>query len=234
VVAAAAFETCFPSTPPDPSVVRGKELLANLLASLRKTAAATTALDEQVGAVIAKLTQRKLLDRTLVVFTSTCGSLCGRHGIWGGGDSTEPPNMFEETVGTPMIWRWPSRLPPQTTRPESVSACDFVPSICDLAGITLDKLGLCGRSYAALATGLGLPKGQTWGNLAFSHLKDTDMARDSRYKLVLRNGGKGPNEFYDLQTDPSELTNAYDDAGYASVRPALAEAIAKWKQACSA
>ena len=77
--------------------------------------------------------------------------------------------------------------------------------------------------------GRPLPKNQPWRNVVFSHLQSTDMVRDSRYKLVLRNFGQGPNEFYDLQADPREQTNGYEDARFASIRPVLAAEIEKWK-----
>ncbi len=232
--AQAMFESCFPSDSPAPNARGGKEMLPNLLASLRKVAAAISAVDEQVGSLIEKLRQRQLLDDTLVVFTSTCGSLYGRHGLWNSGEASDPVNMYEESVSTPMIWRWPSRLPPQTTRPESLSACDFVPAICEVAGVAPPGRNLCGRSYLTLAMGKPLPKKQPWRGVVFSHLQDTDMVRDSRYKLVLRGGGKGPNEFYDLQTDPRERTNGYEDGQFTSIRPALAAEIAKWRQSYSA
>ena len=77
--------------------------------------------------------------------------------------------------------------------------------------------------------GKPLPKKEPWRNVVFSHLQDTDMVRDSRYKLILR-GGKGPNEFYDLQADPREKTNGYEDGQFASIRPALAAEIENWKK----
>ena len=56
------------------------------------------------------------------------------------------------------------------------------------------------------------------------------MFRDHFLKLVLRDGGKGPNEFYDLQADPREGTNGYADGQYTSLLPQLGTALAKWKQ----
>src|ERR1039458_6003823 len=53
------------------NAARGKEMLgAPLLANLRRVAAATTALDLEIGALVAKITQKKLLDNTLLILTS--------------------------------------------------------------------------------------------------------------------------------------------------------------------
>ena len=70
--------------------------------------------------------------------------------------------------------------------------------------------------------------------MVFSSLDQTEMVRDSRYKLVLRNSGSGPNELYDLQTDAAETTNAFDDPRYATIKTALTDEIAKRKLACRA
>lgn len=226
----AKFESFFPSDPPAANATAGKEMLGDPLASLRQVAAAITAVDGHVGALISKLTGKGLLDATLVVFTSPGGSLLSRHGLWGSGDSSDPANMYEEAVNTPMIWRWPARIPPQTSRPESVSSVDLLPALAELTAAPLAGRNLSGRSCLALAMGKPLPKNQPWRNVVYSHLQNTDMVRDSRYKLVLRNGGQGPNEFYDLQADPREKTNGYEDARFNSIRPALAAEIERWKQ----
>jgi hypothetical protein len=47
------------------------------------------------------------------------------------------------------------------------------------------------------------------------------MVRDNRYKLLLRNNGKGPNELYDISADARERVNQYDNPQYVSVRTRL-------------
>jgi len=56
------------------------------------------------------------------------------------------------------------------------------------------------------------------------------MARDTRYKLVLRSEGKGPNELFDLRADPREKVNQYGNPGFLNVRDRLARALAEWRQ----
>jgi arylsulfatase A-like enzyme len=74
------------------------------------------------------------------------------------------------------------------------------------------------------------PRNASWRNLVFGHFRDTEMARDNRYKLVVRNGGKGPNELYDVRTDPREKTNQYDNPQFVTVRERLAKELADWRQ----
>jgi arylsulfatase A-like enzyme len=209
----------------------GKEQLADTIGSLRKYAGAVTALDDEVQSVLSRVAQKRIQDNTLVVFTSTCGALLSHHGLWEAGEASDPINMFEESVRTPMILSWPMRLPPSTTRPEIVSSYDLAPTICDF--LSLDRPpNLCGRSYALLAAGKPLPKGDKWQSAVFGRLGNTWMARGERYKLVLREGG--PGELYDTQTDAAEKTNQFDNPQFVTVKSVLTNALNAWRQKYSA
>jgi arylsulfatase A-like enzyme len=212
----------------------GKEMLANRFANLRKVVASITALDDNVGAILVKLSQKQLVDHTLVIFTSARGSLYGRRGLWDSGDASDPPNMYDEVVNTPMIWSWPGRVPAQGIQTELVSAYDLMPTLCDVADAELPDRNLCGRSYKLLATGKPLPKRQSWRTTVFGHYQNTEMARVERYKLVLRNDGKGPNELHDLAADAGERSNQVDNEQFGSVKSALTGELAQWRQKYSA
>ena len=214
------------------NAARGKEMLgAPLLANLRRVAAATTALDLEIGALMAKIAQKKLLDNTLIIFTSPCGSLFGRHGLWASGDASDPVNMYEEAIATPMVWSWSGHVVPLATRPEMVSAYDLVPTICDITPAQLPERNLCGRSYLALAGGRPLPKKQPWRTTVFAQYGDTAMARSDRYKLVARKEG---GELYDDKVDPREKLNQYDNPQFMTVKASLQAELGKWRQKYSA
>ena len=207
----------------------GKELLSNRVANLRKVAAAISMMDDNVGALTTRISQKQLLDRTLVVFTSTCGALLGRHGLWAAGDASEPVNMFDESVAVPMLWCWPGRVPAQETRMEPVSTYDLLPTLCDLVSAAVPSRNLCGRSYLPLATGRHLAKKQPWRDTVFGQYRNTSMARTQRYKLVLRDDGKGANELFDLPADSAERTNQIDNEQYISVKDTLTAEFNQWK-----
>src|SRR5438105_10316143 len=228
------FDT-FSQEPAAKNITQGKDMFgASLLLNLRKAAAAATAVDAEVGAIVAGLSQKKLLDNTLIVFTAPTGSLLGRHGLWGGGDGSEPVNFFEEVIATPMIWTWPARVTPLGVRTELASAFDLVPSICDLTPADLPARTFAGRSYLPLVQGKPLPKKQPWRPTAFISYQNSGVARDDRYKLVLRNDGKGPNELYDIRVDPRERVNQYDNQQFLTVKTDLAAQWNRWKQQYSA
>jgi arylsulfatase A-like enzyme len=217
------------------NAARGKEMLGPpLLANLRRVAAATTALDLEIAALLAQITRKKLLDNTLIILTSPCGSLFGRHGLWASGDASDPVNMYEEAIATPMVWSWSGHVVPLATRPEMVSAYDLVPTICDITPAELPDRNLCGRSYLALASGKPLPRKQPWRTTVFAQYGDTAMARSDRYKLVAHDEGKGPGELYDDRVDPREKLNQYDNPQFMTVKASLQAELAKWKQKYSA
>jgi len=213
-----------------PNVQEGKEMLADRVSNWRKVAAGVSALDDQVGGLLAKVYQKQWIDRTLVIFSGTAGALLGRRGLWGGGEASDPVNMFDEVVKIPTIWNWPGQVPAQATPVELVSAYDLLPSLCDAFDLTVPARNLCGRSYLPLATGKRFPKKQPWRTTVFAQYKNTAMARDNRYKLVLRNEGKGPNELYDLPADSGERANQAENDQYLGVKNTLSAALAKWKQ----
>jgi arylsulfatase A-like enzyme len=203
---------------------------AGLPGNLRKAAAALTALDDEVGAIQAKLAQKKMVDSTLVIFTAPTGTLLGRHGLWGGSAGSDPTNFYEEVIATPMIWTWPARVAPFGSRPEIVSAFDLVTTLCDLTPANLPPASLPGRSYLLLAQGKMLPKKQPWRSTAFLAAGSSGVARDDRYKLVLRNDSRGPNELYDLRADARESVNQFDNPQFLTVKTQLTGELAKWRK----
>ena len=216
--------------PAAPNALREKELLADTIGNLRKCAASTTALDDQIPVLLSKLRERKLWSNTLIVFTGDNGYLLGRHGLWSKGLASDPINMYEEVMQVPMIVSWPGKTPIEAARPELVSFYDVLPTLCEAARAPLPAgRNLCGRSYLPLAMGHPLPKGQSWPATVFGCYRNTEMARDNRFKLIIRNRGEGPNEFYDLRADPREKRNEYDNPGYVTVRDRLREELDTWR-----
>jgi arylsulfatase A-like enzyme len=221
-----AFDTFNPEKAA-PNARAGREFLADTVGSLRKYAAAVTAMDDEFQSLLARVQQKRLVDNTIVVFTSTCGALLGHHGLWDAGEGSDPVNMYDESVATPLMLSWPVRVPPGAVRPEIVSGYDLAPTLADLTGVAAPA-GACGRSYALLATGKPLPKKQRWQSTVFARLGNTWMARAERYKLVARDGG--PGELYDEQADPAERTNQFDNPQFLTVKTQLAGELAAWRQ----
>ena len=217
--------------PPAANALRGKDYLRDTVSYTRKAAAAITALDDQIPIILAKLQQRGLRENTIVVFTSADGYLLGRHGLWTGGLASNPINMYEEVMQTPMIWHWLGHIPAQSMRNELVSVYDFVPTVCDLLQLPPPAgRNLCGRSYSLFLEGKPLPKKSRWRTVVFGQYRNTEMARDGRFKLVLRNNGNGPNEFFDLAADPHEKANQNENEKFLLERAQMTRDIEAWRK----
>ena len=217
--------------PTAPNALRGKQMMQDTRSSLRRFAASVTALDDQLGVLRKHLLQKGFIDDTVVVFTSDNGHLMGRHGLWGDGLASDPINMYEEVVKVPLIWAWAGKTPIESARPEMVSSTGFLPTVCEMAGIDVSGgRGLSDESYLSILTNSPLPKGEVWEDLVFGHFRNTEMARDNRFKLVLRNDGEGPNELYDLRADPRETTNQFENQQFITVRQRLTAVLASWRE----
>jgi choline-sulfatase len=219
--------------PPAPNALREKDLLKDTVGNLRRCAAAMTALDDQIPVLLNKLQQKNLYDNTVVLFVGDNGFLLGRHGLWSKGLASDPPNMYEEVVNVPMIMTWPGKIPVESARPELVSFYDVMPTFCELFGASVPQRNLCGKSFLPLVArqpGVKLPP---WRSTVFAHLRNTDMARDNRFKLVIRNNGAGPNELFDLRADPREKVNQYSNSQFLTARDRLAAELKQWKQGYS-
>lgn len=218
----------YAADPPAGNAAAGKEMLSDITGNVRKFAAGISELDDAVGAAMAQVRQRGLIDNTLIVFTSTCGSLLGRHGLWDSGDASNPVNMYDEVIATPMLWSWAGHIPAIAMQVELIASYDFAPTVCDALAVAPSN-NWRGVSYLLMATGKPFPKRTRWRAAVCGAYKNTEMARVERYKWISRNDGKGPNELYDLGADPSERTNQVDNEQFVSVKNSLSAEIVKWK-----
>ena len=105
-------------------------------------------IDHQVGRILAALDELGLAERTLVVYTSDHGDLCGAHGM-----IDKHYVMYDDVVRVPLILRWPGRLPPGSTVDAFVTAAlDLATTFCVAAGIEPPPT-FAGHDLLALANG---------------------------------------------------------------------------------
>lgn len=193
---------------------------------LRGYYSAITAMDEGIGKILTKLEENGQIDDTIVIFSSDNGMNMGHHGIWGKGNGTFPLNMYDTSVKVPMIISWRNHI--QAGKSNSMlSHYDLFPTILELAGVTehpfMDKLP--GRSFFPLLAGECLDSDDD----IFVHDEygTTRMIRTKNAKLVYRYP-YGPHELYDLENDPGEDCNLYDDPGWEMVRCDLMKRLEEW------
>ena len=92
-------------------------------------------MDWSVGQIMKTLSDLKLDEKTLVIFTSDNGAASGSSAPWRGKKGT----TFEGGVREPCIMRWPGRIPAGTTCNQIAGNIDVLPTLAKLVGTEVSK-----------------------------------------------------------------------------------------------
>ncbi len=176
-------------------------------------------IDEGVGQVLDYLEEAGLAENTIVVYTSDQGFYLGEHGWF------DKRFMYEESFRTPLLIRYPKEIKPGTEIKQLVQNLDFAPTFLDYAGIEAPA-EMQGESFRKLVAG----ETGEWRDAVYYtyyeypsvHMvkRHYGVATD-RYKLMHFYYDIDEWEMYDLETDPMEMKNIYEDPSYADVREML-------------
>lgn len=172
------------------------------------------AVEEGVGQIVKALEEKKLLDRTLIVFTSDHGYFYGEHGL-----SVERRLAYEETARIPLLLRYPSLVKAGTSFEPFVLSVDLAPTLLEMAGAPLPQ-GLHGRSLVPLLKG---KQKKLRDSFLIEYFSDTVFPRmhkmgyqavyTGHWKYIRYTDLQGMDELYDLETDPYEMHNRIGEAG---------------------
>ncbi|HVU23180.1 MAG TPA: sulfatase [Opitutus sp.] len=187
-------------------------------------------IDDSVGRVLDYLERHGLADNTIVVYSSDQGFFLGEHGWF------DKRWIFEESLRTPLLVRWPGVTRPGSVNRDLVSNLDFAETFLDAAGVPVPA-GMQGRSLAPLLAGRRPADWRTSFYYHYYEYPDPHHVRPhygvvtDRYKLVHFYGaGDDYDELFDLEKDPHELRSVYDDRGYAEVRTRLTHELARLRR----
>lgn len=183
-------------------------------------------IDVQVGRLLRALDETGQRDNTLVLFHSDHGELLGDHGIY-----LKGPFFYEPSIRVPLIASWPGRIAPRRSD-ALVELVDLPQTLLDAAGLPHHP-GMQGRSLWPLLRG-DVP-GDThrddvyceYYNALDCHSDPTaqlTMVRDRRHKLVVDHSG-GAGELYDLDADPRERRNLWNDPAALPLKAALLQRL---------
>jgi arylsulfatase A-like enzyme len=188
-------------------------------------------IDDEVQRILERLDALGFSENTIVIFTSDHGEMLGDHQLL-----LKGPMMYEPAVRVPLIMRWPGYLPAGSRIPDIVQWIDLNPTFSDLAG--LEPLpGAQGASLLPLARGDAGATSRGWAICEYTnsgHPYDSPvvqtMLRTGDHKLVVQHGQPAAErprtgELYDLQQDPDELVNLWDDLTSARIRIALEQQL---------
>jgi arylsulfatase A-like enzyme len=172
--------------------------------------------DDGVGEVLDYLEQNGLAENTIVIYTSDQGFYLGEHGWF------DKRFMYEQSFRTPLLIRYPKEIKAGTEIDRLVQNLDFAPTLLDYAGVDIPS-EMQGESFKQLVNG----ESDEWRDAVYYtyyeypsvHMvkRHYGVATD-RYKLMHFYYDIDEWEMYDLEEDPDEMNNIYDDPAYADVQ----------------
>ena len=170
--------------------------------------------DDNVGRVLDYLDASGLAENTVVFYSSDQGFYLGEHGWF------DKRWIYEESVRTPLLVRWPGVTKPGSASRDLCLNLDFGETFLDIAGVKIPN-DMQGRSLRPVLAG------QTpadWRQSMYYHYYEFPGphsvrrhygVRTNRYTLAYYYNLKEW-ELFDRQTDPQQLRNVFADPAYAS------------------
>ena len=169
--------------------------------------------DHQIGRILEGLQRTGLADNTLVVFASDHGDMLGDHGLY-----LKGPMIYEGVLRVPLVMAGPG-VPVGKVVETPVSTIDLASTFMESAG--LPSQSLQSRSlHPVMATDESRECAWSEWHVHPSRLGvalQLRTVRTQRYSCTVELGS-GEGELYDLQEDPQQLVNRFDDPSYAAVR----------------
>ena len=178
--------------------------------------------DNELGRIVDVLDESGQLDNTIILFHSDHGELLGDHGLIFKGS-----RFFEGAVHVPLIFACPQRFQTELHSDALVELVDLAPTLLDAAGLDVPPR-MQGQSLLPILTGSADPSVHKahvvcdfFDSLGYSPANtqtQATMTFDGRYKMVIyhREGDLG--ELFDLQTDPGEFVNLWDEPSLQSLK----------------
>ncbi|MGA9637878.1 sulfatase family protein, partial [Flavobacterium sp.] len=182
--------------------------------------------DDNVKRVIDYLKAENLLDNTIIIYTGDQGFYLGEH------DYIDKRWGYDEGMRMPFIVRYPKAIPAGSTSDAIIENVDFPVMMLDYAGIKKPDY-MQGYSFRKIMeTGV---ESKEWKKAAYyhywMHMTSHDNPghigiRTKKYKLLFFYGADEKSdkaetppawELYDLEKDPHEMNNIYDNPAYSKV-----------------
>ncbi|MCK5804181.1 MAG: sulfatase-like hydrolase/transferase [Lentisphaeria bacterium] len=185
--------------------------------------AAIEHIDAELGRLLTWLDETGQRENTLILFNSDHGDMGGDHGLFQKG-----PYLYDPAVRVPLILSWPGVLPSGRIEDALVEQVDIAPTLHELLGLEIPPR-MQGRSLVPLLTGSCPPQefrdgvyceyynsnpGKTSPQKRRAYIT---MWRNRRHKVVVYHGEEF-GELYDLERDPDEFENRWDDPDYSDIR----------------
>lgn len=192
---------------------------------LKDYLATARSLDRNIGRILHYLDSTGLADNTILIYASDQGFYMGEHGWF------DKRFMYEESLRTPFLVRYPGVVHPGSRIDAFLSNIDWAPGILDMAGVKAPA-DMQGTSFVPLLKANGQPV--AWSDAIYYHYYEFPQPhhvsphfgiRTARYKLIRFYGAEHNWELFDLQQDTAELHNLYGKKGYEKITASLKERL---------
>ncbi|WP_374546165.1 arylsulfatase [Rhodoblastus sp.] len=185
--------------------------------SRRAYAAMISAMDDQIGRVVAALDKKNMRDNTLIVFQSDNGGTANpmfagegdmskikipvQNGPWRDGKGT----LYEGGTRVIALANWPGHIKAGVTIDEKIHVVDMYPTLAGLAGASLAKTKPLDGLDVWGTVSDGKPSPRT--EIVYNIEPFRAGVRQGDWKLIWRTPLPQAVELYNIAQDPSEKTN---------------------------
>ncbi|MFD1341326.1 choline-sulfatase [Litorisediminicola beolgyonensis] len=168
-------------------------------------------LDAKIGALMDVLERTR--QEAIVVFVSDHGDMLGERGLW------FKMSFFEGSSRVPLMIAAPGMAPGRVSDP--VSTIDLCPTLCELAGVSMDEVMPWTEGQSLVPQGRGVARKEP---VAMEYAAEGSIApliclRAGRYKYT--NCPRDPEQLFDLEADLRELHNLAEDSAHAEALEAF-------------
>ncbi len=188
-----------------------------------------TALDDQVGRLLALLKETGLEEDTIVVFTSDHGDLLGNHDAW---FKSQP---WRESTGIPLLMKWPGHIPAGRVTPGPISIIEMMPTLLSLTGTDIPAQAE-GDDLSAFVLG---DEAEAPDSVFINFVSKVDLIPHPPFRGVVTATHtyaattEGPWLLYDDQNDPFQRNNLItwsnrDNPAVAQLQQAMQQKLEGW------
>ncbi len=176
-------------------------------------------LDDKIGEILQVLEDTR--QEAIILFVSDHGDMLGERGLW------FKMCFYEGSARVPLMIAAPGMEPGLVTDP--VSTIDVCPTLCALAGVSMEEVmpWTTGESLVPLGQG-----GERTSPVAMEYAAEASYAPlvSLRYgKWKYNRCALDPDQLFDLEADPNELTNLADHPDHqGTVQSLRAKSEARW------
>ena len=188
-----------------------------------------TMIDEKIGEILDALEEKDALRDSVVIFTADHGDALGDHG------HIQKWTMYDCSVNVPLLFWSPDRFSGGKVIDSLVQWMDIAPTVLELAGLEVPKrwdakslLPLLEGRKKKIRDYVFSEHGKDWAEGVWDATEFMTMIRSEKHKLV-HYMGEEFGELYDLESDPEEKVNLWQNESFEGLKQDLLKELYEWR-----